>query len=209
MEKPYHLHVDLCLVHTPFACAPGDDQDPRDPNGNVVYDKGITLEETWTAMEDLVDDGLCASIGLSDVDVEQTRAIVKSARIKPAVVQVKSHPYLPQWELYEFCRSEDIVLLAFAALGHAIEPRLLDDPVIVALAGRVGKSPAQVLLAWGVQRGTAILTTSIDPGHIKENFDNDVLPEEAMQEVNERVKTRYRFNTVTETGVPGFIPSGR
>ena len=65
--------VDLYLVHTPFAFQPGDDQDPRDPHGAVVYDDGVTLEETWAAMEGLVDEGLSRAIGLSDIDVEGTR----------------------------------------------------------------------------------------------------------------------------------------
>ena len=68
--------VDLYLVHTPFAFAPGDDQDPRHPHGTVVYDDGVTLQETWAAMESLVDAGLSRAIGLSDIDVEGTRQIV-------------------------------------------------------------------------------------------------------------------------------------
>lgn len=87
--------VDLYLVHTPFAFKPGDDQDPRHPHGTVVYDDGVTLEETWAAMEALVDEGLSRAIGLSDIDVEGTRRIVDAARIKPAVVEVESHPYHP------------------------------------------------------------------------------------------------------------------
>src|ERR1700760_1940036 len=64
--------VDLYLVHTPFAFEPGDDQDPRDPNGAVVYDDGVTLEETWTAMETLVDEGLCRAIGFFDTSPQRT-----------------------------------------------------------------------------------------------------------------------------------------
>ena len=60
--------VDLYLVHTPFAFQPGDDQDPRHPHGAVIYDDGVTLEETWAAMEALVDEGLSRAIGLSDID---------------------------------------------------------------------------------------------------------------------------------------------
>ena len=97
--------VDAYLVHTPFAFRPGDDQDPRDVHGAVVYDDGVTLEETWAAMETLVDEGLTRAIGLSDIDVEGTRRIVNTARIKPAIVEVESHPYHPQWELHEYCRS--------------------------------------------------------------------------------------------------------
>ena len=133
--------VDLYLVHTPFAFQPGDDQDPRDPHGAVVYDDGVTLEETWAAMEALVDEGLSRAIGLSDIDAEGTREIVDTARIKPAVVEVESHPYHPQWELHELCKTHGIILLAFASLGHALEPRLLDDALIVSIAGALRKDP--------------------------------------------------------------------
>ena len=97
-----------------------------------------------------------------------------------------------------------IILLAFAPLGHAIEPRLLDDPLIVSLAQRFGKTPAQVLLAWGIQRGTAVLTSTVRPARISENFDVTALPESAIEEINE-LETRYRFSSVVETGIPGFI----
>jgi diketogulonate reductase-like aldo/keto reductase len=196
--------VDLYLVHTPFAFQPGDDQDPRDPHGAVVYDNGVTLDETWTAMEALVDDGLSRAIGLSDIDVEGTRKIVNGARIKPAVVEVESHPYHPQWDLHEYCTTEGIILLAFAPLGHAMEPRLLDDPLVVSMARRFGKTPAQVLLAWGIQRGSAVLTSSVRPARIVENFDVTALPESAIQEISE-LETRIRFNSVVDGGEPGFI----
>ncbi|HTQ18331.1 aldo/keto reductase [Mycobacterium sp.] len=196
--------VDLYLVHTPFAFKPGDDQDPRDSRGEVVYDDGVTLEETWAAMEALVDDGLTRAIGLSDIDAAGTEKIFNTARIKPAVVEVESHPYHPQWELHELCKTHGIILLAFASLGHGLEPRLLDDPLVASIARRVGKTPAQVLLAWGIQRGSAVLTGSVTPSRIRENFDVTALPESAMQEINERLETRVRFNSVADAGQPGF-----
>jgi diketogulonate reductase-like aldo/keto reductase len=196
--------VDLYLVHTPFAFRPGDDQDPRDAHGAVVYDDGVTLQETWTAMEALVGEGLTRAIGLSDIDAAGVRNIVETARIKPAVVEVESHPYHPQWELHELCKEHGIVLLAFASLGHALEPRLLDDPLIVSIARRAGKTPAQVLLAWGIQRGSAVLTASVNPARIGENFDVSALPESAIQEINEGLETRFRFNSVVDAGEPGF-----
>jgi aldehyde reductase len=201
--------VDLYLVHTPFAFRPGDDQDPRHPHGDVAYDDGVTLEETWTAMEALVDQGLTRAIGLSDIDVEGTRRIVDAARITPAVVEVESHPYHPQWELHEYCQGQGIVLLAFAPLGHALEPRLLDDPLIASMAERFGKTPAQVLLAWGIQRSTAVLTSSVNAGRIAENADVTALPESAIAEIS-RLQTRYRFNSVVDAGEPGFreVPAG-
>jgi diketogulonate reductase-like aldo/keto reductase len=202
-------HIDCYIIHTPFAFKPGDEQDPRDEQGRVVYDSGVTLLETWGALERLVDEGHARSIGLSDITLEKLREIVSAARIKPSVVQVESHPYLPEWELLDFCREHGIVLQAFAAVGHAMEPNLLADPVIAAIAQRVRKTPAQVVLAWAVQRGTAFLTTSTKPARIQENFDISTLPEDAMQEIRDRITTNVRFNSVVKTGVPGFIPRAK
>jgi diketogulonate reductase-like aldo/keto reductase len=202
-------YVDLYLIHTPFAFQPGDEQDPRDPNGNVIYDKGITLLDTWGALEKLVEEGKCKAIGLSDLALEKVKEISEAATIKPAVVHVESHPYLPQWDLLDYCKKNGIVLQAFAALGHSSEPNLLADPIITGIATRVGKTPAQVALAWAIQRGTALLTTSKTPSRLKENFDVSTLPEDAMREINEGITTRMRFNAVVETGVPGFIPRGK
>jgi diketogulonate reductase-like aldo/keto reductase len=202
-------YIDCYIIHTPFAFQPGDEQDPRDEHGRVIYDSGVTLVDTWRALEGLVDDGHCRSIGLSDITLEKLREIVAAARIKPAMVQVESHPYLPEWELLDFCSDHGIVVQAFAALGHAMEPNVLADPVITAIAQRVHKTPAQVALAWAVQRGTAFLTTSTKPQRIQESFDISVLPEDAMREIRDRITTNVRFNSVVETGVPGFIPRAR
>ena len=161
-------YLDLYLIHTPFAFQPGENQDPRDKNGNVLYDHDVTLLDTWSAMEGLVDHGKCRAIGLSDITLEGLLPIYESARIKPAVVQVESHPYLPETELLEFCKEKGVVFLAFAPLGHGMKPGLLEDPVISAIATRVGKTPAQVLLAWAVQRGTAVLTTPTTSARARE-----------------------------------------
>src|SRR3984885_5641247 len=101
-------YADLYLIHTPFAFQPGDEQDPRDASGNVIYDKGVALLDTWRALERLVDEGRCKAIGLSDVGLDKTKEIFEAARIKPAVVHVESHPYLPQWELLDFCKKNGI-----------------------------------------------------------------------------------------------------
>jgi diketogulonate reductase-like aldo/keto reductase len=202
-------YADLYLIHTPFAFQPGDEQDPRDANGGVIYDKGVKLLDTWRALERLVDEGKCKAIGLSDVSLAQTKEIFAAARIKPAVVHVESHPYLPQWDLLDYCTEKGIVFQAFAALGHSSEPNLLKDPVIAAIAKRVNKTPAQVLLAWAIQRGTALLTTSKTPSRIAENFEVSTLPEDAMREISEGITSRVRFNVVVKTGVPGFIPRAK
>ena len=199
-------YIDCYLIHTPFAFQPGDDQDPRDASGQVIYDGEVSLMDTWRALENLVDDGRCKAIGLSDITLPALKEVVAAARIKPAVVQVEAHPYLPEWEMLEFCKQHGIILLAFAPLGHGMEPNLLQDPVIASIAKRLRKTPAQVALAWAVQRSTAFLTTSATPSHIQENFAISILPHRAMHEIKEDITTRIRFNSVVETGVPGFIP---
>jgi alcohol dehydrogenase (NADP+) len=201
-------YLDLYLSHTPFAFQPGDEQDPRDQNGNILYDRGVTLLETWRAMESLVDRGKCRAIGLSDITLEGLLPIYESARIKPSVVQVEAHPYLPETELMEFCKQKNIVFLAFPPLGHGIRPGPIEDPVVLGIAARVGKTPAQVLLAWAAQRGTALLTTPRTTARARENFDVSALPEDAFDEIN-RIQVRQRFNDVVRTGSPGFIPQGK
>src|SRR6516225_8350165 len=71
-------YVDLYLIHTPFAFQPGEEQDPRDADGNVIYDNGVTLLDTWRALEDLVVEGRCKAIGLSDVGLEQAKEIFEA-----------------------------------------------------------------------------------------------------------------------------------
>ena len=208
LERLRLNYLDLYLIHTPFAFQPGDEQDPRDQNGNVLYDDGVTLLDTWRAMESLVDRGRCRAIGLSDITLDGLLPIYESARIKPAAVQVESHPYLPETELLDFCKEKDIVFLAFAPLGHGMRPGPLEDPVILEISARIKKTPAQVLLAWAAQRGTAVLTTPKTAERARENFDISALPEDAFNEIN-RIETRQRLNQVVQTGVPGFIPRGR
>src|SRR5271156_1636491 len=186
-------YVDCYLIHTPFAFQPGDDQDPRDASGQVIYDEGVTLVDTWRALERLVDDGVARSIGLSDITLDKLREIVAVARIKPAVVEVESHPYLPEWELLDFCRENGIVLLAFAPLGHNLEPKIVDDPVITAVATRARMAPAQVVLSWAAQRGTAFLTTSTKSQRIQENFEVSSLPDDAMQDIRDRITRNVRL----------------
>jgi aldehyde reductase len=200
-------YVDLYLIHTPFAFLPGDDPNPRDGNGSVIYDKGVTLIDTWKAMENLVNHGKCRAIGLSDIGLEDVRAVYEAARIKPAVVQVESHPYLPQTELLDFCKQKGIVFMAFAPLGHGIKPGPLEDPVILEIANKVDRTPAQILLAWAVQRGTAVLTTAKTSDRARENFNISALPPAAFDEIN-RIQTRKQLNPVVKTGIPGFIPQG-
>jgi hypothetical protein len=101
--------------------------------GHVIYDGEVKLIDTWRALESLVDQGRCKSTGLSVITLDALNEIVAAARIKPAVVQIE----LPEWELLEFCKEHGILLLAFAPLGHGMQPNVLEDAVITGIAKRV------------------------------------------------------------------------
>jgi diketogulonate reductase-like aldo/keto reductase len=122
-------------------------------------------------------------------ELGKLQPIYGAARIKPAAIQIEAHPYLPETELLEYCRLKGIVVLVFASLGHGMRPGPLEDPVILSVAAQVAKTPARVLLAWAVQRGTALLTTPGTAAHAHENFNISVLPQGAMNAIN-RIETR-------------------
>jgi diketogulonate reductase-like aldo/keto reductase len=202
-------YLDCYLIHTPFAFKAGDDLHPRDAFAHILYDSGVTLVDTWRAMERLVDKGLCKSIGLSNVNLQALQEVVAVARIKPAVVHVESHPYLPEWELLEFCQQHGIVFQAYAPLGHGLEPSIQKDPVLTQMARRLQKTSAQVVLAWAIQRGTAFVTQSTNLSHIQQNIDIATLPHRAMHEIRQDITDRVRFNSVNETGVHLFMSPTR
>ena len=159
--------VDLYLIHTPFAFQPGDEQDPRDANGKVIYDQGVTLLDTWKALESLVDEGRCKAIGLSDVSLEQVQHIFEAARIKPAVVHVESHPYLPEWDLLNYCKENGIVLQAFAALGHGGRAQVAGKSCHHRDRQASQQDPGLKSCSPGLFSRTALLTTSKTPSGIQ------------------------------------------
>ena len=109
----------------------------------MIYDKGVTLLDTWGALERLVDEGRCKAIGFSDVSLEHVQNVFEAARIKPAVVHVESHPYLPQWELLDYCKEQWHRAASLRGAGHGAEPKLFELPVITGIAKRVNKTPAK------------------------------------------------------------------
>ena len=130
-------------------------------------------------MEALVDQGLCRHIGVSNFNISRLRELCRDGRLKPEVNQIELHPYLQQPDMMSFCWDEEILLTAYSPLGSpdrppglkkTDEPVLLEDPVISAIADRHGVSPAQVLIAWGIQRETAVIPKSVNRERMKENL---------------------------------------
>lgn len=169
-------YLDLYLIHWPLAFQRGDNPFPKNEDGTVIYETTISPTETWLAMEKLVAKGLVKSIGVSNFNTEQIADILEKGSIKPVTNQVECHPYLNQNRLLKFCADRDITLTAYSPLGSPDRPwakpedvKLLDDEKIVAMAAKYGKSPAQVVLRWQVQRGVIVIPKSVTPSRIVEN----------------------------------------
>ncbi|MDB5312892.1 MAG: aldo/keto reductase, diketogulonate reductase [Gemmataceae bacterium] len=190
--------LDLYLVHFPIAqrfvpferrYPPGWFFDPDAPDPRMEFAR-VPLAETWAALEELVDIGLVRHIGVCNYGTAMLSDLLNSARIPPAVLQVEMHPYLTQEKLLRFCREMGIAVTAFSPLGAPSYVPLgmadsgesvMDQPVVLAAARRHGKTPAQVALRWGVQRGTAVVPKTERPDRLVENlaiFDFELSAEE-------------------------------
>ncbi|CAH1251066.1 AKR1B10 [Branchiostoma lanceolatum] len=186
-------YLDLYLMHFPVAYARGDNFLPFDDKGQA-FTLDIHFMETWKAMEKLVDAGLVKAIGVSNFNISQMEEVLTNGRIKPAVNQVESHPYLGCHRLLEYCTAKGVVITAYCPIARpgsqeAEEYKvgsLLEDPVIVEISNKHGKTPAQVCLKWQIQRNVVVIPKSSTPARIKENsqlFDFE-LSEDDMSAIN-------------------------
>ncbi|XP_032128830.1 aldo-keto reductase family 1 member C4-like isoform X1 [Sapajus apella] len=151
---------------------------PKDENGKVIFDT-VDLCAAWEAMEKCKEAGLAKSIGVSNFNRRQLEMILNKPglKYKPVCNQVECHPYLNQSKLLDFCKSKDIVLVAYSALGtQRLElwmdlnsPVLLEDPVLCALAKKHKRSPALIALRYQLQRGVVVLAKSYNEQRIREN----------------------------------------
>ncbi|XP_013210747.1 alcohol dehydrogenase [NADP(+)] isoform X1 [Microtus ochrogaster] len=183
-------YLDLYLIHWPHAFERGDNPFPKNADGTMRYDS-IHYKDTWKALEALVAKGLVKALGLSNFNSRQIDDILSVASVRPAVLQVECHPYLAQNELIAHCQARGLEVTAYSPLGssdrawrHPNEPVLLEDPVVLALAEKHGRSPAQILLRWQVQRKVICVPKSVTPSRILQNiqvFDFTFSPEEMKQ----------------------------
>ncbi len=206
----YLVHFPVTLKYVPFEerYPPGWFFDPEAEHPKMEH-VHVPISETWAAMEQLQNDGLVRNIGICNFNIALIRDLLSYAEIRPAVLQVESHPYLTQEMLLRFCRQENIAYTAFSplgalsyfSLGMAQEGEsVMDEPVVRAAAAHHGKSAAQVLLRWGVQRGTSVVPKTSKKERLTENlavFDFE-LTEEEMSAIGQLNRNR-RFND------PGFF----
>ena len=171
LEQLQLEQLDLFLIHWPVVHRHGVLM-PERASGQIPLEQ-LPLSHTWTAMEALVDEGLVRQIGLSNCSTSKVSDLLQSCRLRPAMNQVERHPWLQQNALLQFCRRESIPLTAYAPLGstgsHG-QGSLLADPTISAIAAERSASAAQVLLAWGIATGTAVIPKSVRPEHLRINL---------------------------------------
>ncbi|KAM4828578.1 aldo-keto reductase family 1 member C13-like [Thomomys bottae] len=172
-------YVDLYLIHYPVALKQGDDLFPTDQNGESLVN-AVDLCAIWEALEKCKDAGLVKSIGVSNFNRRQLERILNKPglKYKPVCNQVECHPYFNQRKLLDFCKSKDIVLVAYGALGTQRYKRwvdqsslvLLNDPILSSLATKYKRSPALIALRYQLQRGVVVLAQSIKEHEIRENI---------------------------------------
>nr|XP_034353956.1 prostaglandin-E(2) 9-reductase-like isoform X2 [Arvicanthis niloticus] len=209
-------YVDLYLIHFPVSMKPGNDLCPMYENGKLVFDT-VDLRDTWEAMEKCKDAGLAKSIGVSNFNRRQLEMILNKPglKYKPVCNQVECHPYLNQSKLLDYCKSKDIVLVAYGALGTQrckkwIEedaPYLLEDPTLCAMAEKHKQTPALISLRYLLQRGIVTIAKSFNEKRIKENIKvfEFQLPAEDMA-VLERLNKNYRYAMVHITSAHPNYP---
>ena len=194
-------YLDLYLIHWPVAIRPevifplrGDE---------FVSLREIPLIETWQAIENTKTQGLSRHIGVSNFNIPKINDLINHGSIKPECNQVEAHPFLPQEALLNYCKEKHIALTAYAPLGSLDRPArvrkdddpiLLENPTILQIAKETGYSPGQILIAWSVQRGAAVIPKSSNPGRLRQNFEaaEITLSPGQMQRISE-LDRNFRF----------------
>jgi aldehyde reductase len=180
---------DLFLIHWPMALKENEGQEPfpRDNQGNLIF-SNVDFIETYRALEECVDSGLCKSIGLSNFNIEQCERVLRECRIKPVCNQIEVHPYMQNEELVKFCQNNGMIVQAYSPLGATDltemttnVPNLLEDEVLNKIAQKHNKSVAQVCLKWSLTRGCVPIVKTLNLEKILENaqiFDFELTPDE-------------------------------
>ncbi|KAL2809256.1 NADP-dependent oxidoreductase domain-containing protein [Aspergillus granulosus] len=179
-------YFDLYIVHFPISLKYLDPSVRYPPSwttedGKVELGKA-TIQETWTAMESLVDKSLARSIGISNFSAQLLMDLLRYARIRPATLQIEHHPYLTQTRLVDYAQREGIAVTAYSSFGplsflelqvkHAEKtPPLFEHETITSIAEKHGKTPAQILLRWATQRNIAVIPKSNNPARLAQNLD--------------------------------------
>ncbi|KAI1767719.1 Aldo/keto reductase [Hypoxylon sp. FL1150] len=201
-------YVDLFLIHWPIAAESDDKRMPKiGADGKYVIKKDLTEnpEPTWRAMEELYKEKKTRAIGVSNWTVAGIKKLLSFAKVKPAVNQVEIHPFLPNQELIDVCQKEGILLEAYSPLGSQDQvpntgEKVRTNKTLNEVADRSGNTLAQVLLAWGIRRGYAVLPKSSTPSRIESNFQVPHISDADFQAVEDVARGRHtRFVNMKDT----------
>ena len=208
-------YVDLYLIHWPVAFKNMKENcSSRNEDSKVRYfAEGVSLADTWKAMEKLVDLKLTRSIGVSNFNPAQIEEILKAARIKPVANQIELHPYFNQAEMRAFCAKQNIIITSYCPLSNlnpegprdaSVSP--LYNPVVQDIAKAKNKSPAQVIIRWHLQHGLVVIPKTVTPARLVENADvfDFALSEDEMQQIDQ-LGIEHRNRSIN----PPFLPDGK
>ncbi|BHH85409.1 aldo/keto reductase [Desulforhopalus sp. 52FAK] len=167
-------YLDLYLIHWPVAFR-ADITFPKKPEQFIPLEE-LPIIETWRAMEKMVKKGLCNHIGVSNFSIPRLKELQSQASIQPFVNQIELHPLLQQAEMVRHCQETGVHLTAYSPLGSAQRKEIkgfdiLRHPLITDLSAKYQATPAQIVLAWGLQRGTVVIPKSTHPTRLRENFE--------------------------------------
>lgn len=204
-------YLDLYLIHWPVA-QKKDVIFPQEGSGLVSLSE-ISLEETWRGMEAIQSAGLAKHIGVSNFSAKKIAQINASASQKVEVNQVELHPLLQQKELLEFCKKENVIVTAYSPLGsrdRAIqmkaenEPDMFEIPAVKSIAKNHNCSPAQVLIAWAINRDTVVIPKSTNEARLRQNLKaaSILLTTEEMNEIS-KLDEHFRYVTGGFFALPG------
>ena len=203
-------YFDLYIVHFPIALKYVDPKVRYPPGffyeGKQLIPGTATIQETWRAMESLVDKKLAKSIGISNFNGQLILDLVRYAKIKPAALQIEHHPYLTQEGLLKLAQEQGMAITAYSSFGPQSflelemkaakdAPLLFDSPIIKKVAEKHGKTPAQILLRWATQRTVAVIPKSNNPGRLAQNLDVTAwdLDKDELSEIS-GLNKNLRFN---------------
>lgn len=167
-------YLDLYLIHWPVAYKSGREQ--ASEASDLVSLNELPLNVTWKAMEQILKKGLTRHIGVSNFNQPKIESILQTAEIAPEVNQIELHPYFQQNELVSYCQSKGLLVTAYSPLGSRhltkSDTGITKEQLVLDIAKKHNCTASQVLLAWGMQRGTAVIPKSVNPERILQNFDS-------------------------------------
>ncbi|KAL8830087.1 MAG: hypothetical protein Q9191_001636 [Dirinaria sp. TL-2023a] len=210
-------YFDLYIVHFPIALKYVDPKDRYPPgftyDGKNVVPGKASIQETWTAMESLVDKGLAKSIGISNFNGQLIMDLLRYAKIVPATLQIEHHPYLTQEGLVKLAQNHNIAVTAYSSFGPQSfleldmkeakdTPLLLENPSIKSIADKHGKTSAQILLRWATQRDIAVIPKSNNQNRLAQNLDVTAfdLSDSELKDIS-GLNKNLRFNDPLHYGV--------